>query len=448
MNNMNKYLDKAVSHFSHIAIALLLASCFAGIFLTNRDHITLGVNVLAIGLVLAKGVLEKGISFIKIKTIHNQIKLLFVYVLIVTIYIIALKVGGVDTPQGRGYSWLVRFGGALLTAALLSLSPERSWKSFLVHVVAAFGLIYAASTIVFWLIPSTYEQVYPLLQSLSSHPIEGEGYQAGLTTHYSTNGTYIVMGFMSCSCLAFGKRDRKWLMLSIVCFIALVLTTKRAHFAFGLASVLFIIILNEGITGNLSVKKVIKTLIICVIVMLSACLISPDFAQVFTRFSEGIHDLLNGRENFYVLCMGMWLSSPLVGCGWGSFTRRFLETSSGHWYLERGYASINAHNVYLQTMAEQGVVGLALILSSIILGIRDAAVNVISLAKSTAPNKRDTDYTKDKKTFLNFALCVQVFFALYCLTGNPLYDAMVFIPWILVIPLAYSTSDEYDEMNE
>ena len=37
---------------------------------------------------------------------------------------------------------------------------------------------------------------------------------------------------------------------------------------------------------------------------------------------------------------------------------------------------------------------------------------------------------------------IQLFFAAYCITGNPLYDIQMYVPWLLSIAMAYAATPE------
>lgn len=74
----------------------------------------------------------------------------------------------------------------------------------------------------------------------------------------------------------------------------------------------------------------------------------------------------------------MFLSSPLVGVGPGSYTLAFQEYTSAPWFASRGHA----HNYYLHLAAEAGLLGLAAYLALLGAVISDLR---IALRHATAP---------------------------------------------------------------
>jgi len=69
----------------------------------------------------------------------------------------------------------------------------------------------------------------------------------------------------------------------------------------------------------------------------------------------------NGRSDYWRVARTMVRDEPLLGTGAGSF--------EAHWFRERSVAfhARDAHNLYLETLAELGPVGLALLLASVAL---------------------------------------------------------------------------------
>ena len=69
----------------------------------------------------------------------------------------------------------------------------------------------------------------------------------------------------------------------------------------------------------------------------------------------------NGRSDYWRVARTMVRDEPLLGTGAGSF--------EAHWFRERSVAfhARDAHNLYLETLAELGPVGLALLLASLAL---------------------------------------------------------------------------------
>jgi O-antigen ligase len=83
----------------------------------------------------------------------------------------------------------------------------------------------------------------------------------------------------------------------------------------------------------------------------------------------------NGRTDYWRVALKEIAAHPLLGGGAGSFDR---------WWLARrptGYGALDAHNLYLETLAELGPIGLALLVAALVLPfVRLVRVRRIPLA--------------------------------------------------------------------
>ena len=334
-----------------------------------------------------------------------------------------------ELANGAGRLWIMQFGATVFAAFVIALFPDKRWGVALFTIVSMAGLVYSLATIVLWFLPEAYAPVYSYFRGLVSYEIEGKGYRAGLTTHYSTNGMYIATGLLAATALTITQRKKRWIMLSAISFVALVLTTKRAHLAFGIISCLATYIILNSNKLIQSIKRVTVAVVVALVGIGLFALFDDGILYVIKRFSLVFSDdSLGGRSGFYDLCISMWLSSPLFGCGWGSYTINFNQTPLGIQCIEKGLVGMDAHNVYLQVLAEEGLLGLCIIAGAIISSLYQMTEHIIKINKDEGDN--ELDRTCSSCVFAG-SISIQLFFALYCLTGNPLYDCQMFIPWIL-----------------
>jgi hypothetical protein len=68
----------------------------------------------------------------------------------------------------------------------------------------------------------------------------------------------------------------------------------------------------------------------------------------------------NGRLELWGVAMDTWRAHPLVGSGAGTFQREWLV------HRPAGAQAVNAHNLYAETLAETGLIGLALLLVALL----------------------------------------------------------------------------------
>ena len=86
--------------------------------------------------------------------------------------------------------------------------------------------------------------------------------------------------------------------------------------------------------------------------------VAIPLAVIGATRTDGLVSLAgNGREEWWRIAASMVADEPLLGTGAGSFEARFLREGS------TGLPARDAHNLYLETLAELGPVGLALLLA-------------------------------------------------------------------------------------
>lgn len=323
--------------------------------------------------------------------------------------------------KGADGNWLVYFCLCFAAAALLSAdSPE--WLEFTVRLLCIFALVHAIATIIFFIFPHLYTGWFKPHFFPFSHTTSG--YKSGLCNHYSTNGMYLAWGLIAAfySWQTAGQRSRKrWQIAAILILVALLFTTKRAHLVFGIGSCLVVfILLNAGKGSFGTTFKLVAFLVVAMIVFYIASLFVPEIAGVIDRLNET--ELDEGRSGYYPICLELFGSSPLVGHGWESFTTALFQ--SGIADLARLYRSgnlvQNAHDVYLQLLAEEGLVGLILFLSFAITSLVNALRGALSTSRGNFRN------------ICAVTAGIQIFFLLYCITGNPLYEIAEYSVYLMV----------------
>ena len=108
-------------------------------------------------------------------------------------------------------------------------------------------------------------------------------------------------------------------------------------------------------------------------------------------------------------------SNFLFGIGWDRFKYSYGVLSG---------SALNVHNVYIQILTEMGILG-AIPFFAFFVNSLHHVFKVLKIA-------RDMDVINSRnKAFVMYALFIQIFFLLYCLTGNPLYDATTLFMYLL-----------------
>ncbi len=422
-----------------LAVVLLLVPPFFSTFFPNANLVICALMLLTLLLLLFSALNQS----IRCGSLKHRESFPALLVVITLFFIFILVNNNCDLQANKGFRWIVQFGGTLCALWLLLFCRGSHWIPLAFRLIAAFGLFYSLATIFFWLVPNAYDVVYPyLLGRASAISIIGSGYRAGLTTHYSTNGMYTALGFLACGFLAMkSKREKGWIVAAIFCFFALVLTTKRAHLAFGLLAFCCAYLAFNSRKKLGSFGRFLLVAATALFALYVASLFNETILKVFDRISNlADDDSFGGRSEFYQLCLSMFGKNPIFGLGWGSYTPHFNQTSLGLRYIANGFTSMDAHNVYLQVLAEEGLVGFILFAVVLISALVFTTRTLFSLNKAYAHAKNDAMHTA--RALLAGSIAIQLFFVMYCITGNPLYDAQVFAPWLLSLGVAFTVARE------
>lgn len=242
---------------------------------------------------------------------------------------------------------------------------------------------------------------------------------------FATNGnaaflTAIAIDIAGCKYTI--KKQKKEIIYLIIYTIALILTNKRALLLIPFISLFIVIKTNKK--EKITVKKFMIAFVS--IILIIAFYNNLTNIAVFKRFST---DDDNRRGDFRKYCIEMFNDKPILGYGLGSFNK-YITDDGYRVYSETNPSGIwiyHAHNVFLQVLAETGIIGLGIYLCLVI-----------------APIKKYFDYMKNNEkekndqTNINIAIAIQLTFLIYCLTGNPLYMKEQIIVYLLSVSFFYS----------
>lgn len=267
-----------------------------------------------------------------------------------------------DVLSGE-YSWLVFFFASLFVAIILGFGKESPFRQAVI-IVAYLGLFFSLATILMWAYPPLFEIAKETFFSAS---VSARSYRSGFTAHYSTNAIYITFGIICCFALLLNAsvKKRRFIYSSafILCVLALLLTTKRAHLAIAIAVCVSMYLLsgNRGLSGR--VTGLIAWATVALVVFSIASQYIPELGMTIERIAElSNDDTFGSRSDLYSICFSLWEESPIFGQGWGAFTDALYGSLSGARFAAQGYYEIDAHNVFLQVLAEGGIVCLSLFL--------------------------------------------------------------------------------------
>lgn len=215
------------------------------------------------------------------------------------------------------------------------------------------------------------------------------------------------------------KTPRIHVILSILFLFGTMLTGKRMLFVvavFNLALYMFF--------GKRGAEAKIKMMILFIglfILMLVAVVVIPELNVVLRRFSENSGNVLNGREELWDYAFAMLDDNYYLGNGYGTYNTYVQEVFAYDW-------NYHAHCVYIQILAEMGIVGFV---------VWAALVTTVMFDTIKLIRKNRLLGTDDECTLIWFSLGVQVVTLIYGISGNVLYYPRQLALYLVAVALVY-----------
>lgn len=312
----------------------------------------------------------------------------------------------------------------LFAIVMLFASIGTGWIDETVWICIMLLSVYSISTIVLCVFPDLYA---PIKATFFPMEVNATDYRSGLTTHYSNNGTYNALGFIlaSCSFLFFKNRPKHKIIgvLALVFFVALFLTTKRAHLMFSIVAVLFVYLASSSNKGRFGKALLVTVIALGAIEVASAYI--PAIADTIARFTDtfaagNFDDVDSGRHLLWDFALSGWDRSPIFGNGWTTY---FYVWADGF------TTTIFAHNELYNLLYETGIVGAAFAILLI------CASLFFTLYLSIKSNSIECS------GHLKTSLCLQVFALIYGFSSGSLFGSQYyFMPYLLAVGMTVSVS--------
>lgn len=391
--------EKIQSQF--LAVTLCLLCCLGSLYTLLRGYMQFGILIL--------------LSFLVIKPIIGK-KYILVNKVQFVVYFIMIFFILRNNPKLQSNHIVEVFDILfLLTFILLVKYQKKQWIDFTLNFCKSVYLFYAIYTILekfmqplflfsVKLFPSSMETLYS--QYLS-------GCMPGLTNHYSTNGMLLGVGIVIFGCEMIYRKDKKNILLFLIMLIALLLTGKRSDIIFTASGIYLAYFCYMSNKRRTRMTNTIGIIIVVGLALLIVINYVPSLATFITRFEETAEsgDVTLGRTKMWAIAIECFKENAILGVGWERFKYRNLH----EW---------QAHNIYVQLLAETGIVGFVIFIyffiSTFIRGWKH--LKHIRLSGTSSDNE---------EFHMLFSLAMQVFFLMYGVTGNPLYDKETYVPYYI-----------------
>ncbi|WP_161567624.1 O-antigen ligase [Exiguobacterium sp. SH3S1] len=272
------------------------------------------------------------------------------------------------------------------------------------------------------------EIILPANSYMVNYSQVSRGMFAGITGQVGAAAFYvtIVIAFLSIKLLNNNTfKNRFFYSLGLfLSYYALLLTTKRALLMFNI--IIFIVLLIFKLIINKSyLEKVIFWAVSLTIFSISILIFIESFS-LFTG-SNRYEDFSSGRISLYSETLKIASDNILMGIGFGN-----IELIMGE----------KTHNIYLQFLAEVGVLGIGLLLMSLSIPFFTVLKKIIFISNNSFSGSDSFKY----RLYLSFYM--QLVFIFYGLLGNPLYDYFMFGIYLFFVVLGINTKYEIEKENE
>lgn len=339
-------------------------------------------------------------QIIKIRK-YECILILFLVYLIISNYYLSFTSNGIE--------YFLFFFAVSINSILLK--DELNWSNYFINIIFVCCITHCFFIMMQAIFPSIFNFFSKLLLSdsviLSITYARGNNYYSGITLGPASAGLFstILIGILLSKMLIQKKYNLKNIILLLLGILSLVLSQKRAFILAVIVATIFIIFVNEK-SKKTGLKFINKMFAFSVIIFFICLILSfiPQTQNVINRFVNNDR-MLSGREVMYEQMFNWFLKNKFIGIGLG-----MAKTTFGY----------GGHNVYLQMLAECGIIGSILYFGYMLyLMIYNYKIAIESI---------------DYRTL--FAIFIQIILLVYSLTGNPIYDytyLMLFM-YILSIP--------------
>lgn len=312
-------------------------------------------------------------------------------------------------------------GFICIVALYFCLKQNPKWKNMLSKIMLFAGCVHAMITLLSAIAPGLYKAILPLLGSNYSLVFYqyNQGLYPGLTAHYSTNAMYLSLGIGVCVANILVDKGRKitniFIMLCVVG--ALLFTGKRGHIIFSAMGIFILYYISMRGKKLTKLFKMIGLMLICLTVFTVISSYVPQLNSVVNRFSALVEsgDVTNGRDEQVAVALLYFNQHKLFGIGWDAF-KYLYKNASG--------VALNVHCVYVQLLCETGIIGFVIFVAFFLSELIKAIKVLIFMTKATY-------FTANDMRNVYAVVFTEIFFLLYCFTGNPLYDMQMFFPYML-----------------
>lgn len=321
---------------------------------------------------------------------------------------------------------LLYYGLALLLPFSVIINDSGKYSGAKAFTIV--GIIATIGSLLNYIFPTIYTAIIPYF--FSGYSLHSLQWLIGERTFFpgffsQVNYTAFFIGLAIGSLFIFRKYcfSRSWGFWLLFLAFGMLLTGKRGAFVYVIVAFVFVYFL-EG-EGREKFKRVISIAAI----LISAYILLYIVAHVSSipsieRIFDAVNDfLLNGtpedvgREQLHQQAWTYFYQHPVFGIGWDNFKEVFTARGT------------HVHCIYLQLLCETGIVGAVIFYCFF----------TFSLISTIYSFYRYRNENAAIGMWLEFSIFIQVYFLLFGITENPIYDVEEMILYMYAIGLSNIT---------
>lgn len=297
-----------------------------------------------------------------------------------------------------------------------------NWYKYGVRIILIFASIHVFFTIFEYISPESF---FTIASRFLSAELFGKirlfftrGTYSGITNQTGRNSFYITVAIsiLYSSIIKTNVKPQAIQMLAfITSILALLLTGKRGPLLANMLVMLFMYIYKEKARGKKILIKTVRFLFIMTLVFIFLFLVFPEALSPIKRtiIKRAQSNVVSGRMDLYVYALDLFKRKPIFGWGANAYMN---------------FYGFDTHNIYLQMLSENGIIGFVLFISFVI----------FNLLKTFKTLKFVIQINDNNKTYLYFSLYTQLYFIFYGLSGNTFSDNFIFIVYLIASSIPFS----------
>lgn len=314
----------------------------------------------------------------------------------------------------------------LLLSVLLCIffsNREKTYERAIV-TMAIVSAVYAAGVFLQRFFPKLFSLVLKVFPSTMVEEIDKAKGLPGFTINIGFAASYICTGLIAILALSIGKKgvEKAFTVVTMVFLVlCLMLTGKRGHKLFGYLTLLICFMLpakKQNILKRCALALAVTLLLLCFSGMVQY--IVPAVTTIMDNIADlqAGKDITSSRSALYIWALKLFAENPVLGIGWGDYRTTVVGNATQ-------YAVLDTHNIYLQLLCENGIVGFLCFAVPMLL----FWVAALRIYFNWVQKKNEMPEVWRKLVFFSFAY--QTFFGLLGLTENPLYDVHTVLVYLL-----------------